>query len=283
MAYALALGSALLYGLADFLGGLAVMRTTTVAAVLVSQFTGLVLLLLLLPILPVASPGHADLLWGGAAGFGGGVGVALLYRALAIGPMAIVAPITAVCAVAIPVIAAVALGERPAPLALVGIVLAVVAIVLVSQQRQAAPDTHTRSPASSAVSLALLAGVAIGFFFFALARAGSNAGLWPLGAARVVGVLLFAAIALTTSASLRMDRRTLLIVVVSGAIDMTANALYLIATWGAPLSVVVTLSSLYPASTIMLARVVLAERLSPWQTAGVGCALTAVVLIVSAP
>jgi len=285
VAYALALGSALLYGSADFLGGIAARRTTTVATVLVSQFAGLVLLLLLLPILPEASPTRADLLWGGAAGLGGGAGVALLYRALAIGTMAIVAPITAVCAVAIPVIAAVMLGEWPAPLAVVGIVLAIVAIVLVSQQRESASDSQAKSSAAASlsVSLALLAGIAIGLFFFALARAGPDAGLWPLGAARAVSVLLFTVIALMTSSSLPMDGPTALVVVGGGAIDIAANALYLIATWGAPLSVVVTLSSLYPASTILLARVVLGERLSPQQTAGVGCAVTAVVMIVNVP
>jgi drug/metabolite transporter (DMT)-like permease len=184
-----------------------------------------------------------------------------------------------------PVIAVVMLGERPVPLAVFGIALAIVAIVLVSQQPESASDSQAKSSAaaSRSFSLALLAGVAIGLFFFALARAGSDAGLWPLGAARAVSVLLFTVIALITSSSLRMDRPTALIVVGGGAIDLAANALYLIATWEAPLSVVVTLSSLYPASTILLARVVLAERLSSLQTAGVGCALTAVVLIVKAP
>src|SRR6476646_194883 len=138
MTYLLAIASALLYGAGAFTGGLATRRASTLPVIVLSQLSGLVLLLLLLPVLPAASPSHADLLWGVAAGLTGGVGVALLYHALAIGRMAVVAPTTAVCAVAVPVLVAVALGERPGPLAALGILLGIVAIVLVSQQ--SAPD-----------------------------------------------------------------------------------------------------------------------------------------------
>src|ERR1700674_3056276 len=113
MTYLLAIGSALLYGAADFTGGLATRRAGTIPVVALSQLSGLVLLALLLPLLPHASPSRADLLWGVCAGLTGGIGVALLYRALAIGKMAGVAPTTAVCAVAIPVLVSVLLGERP--------------------------------------------------------------------------------------------------------------------------------------------------------------------------
>jgi len=120
MAYLLALASALLYGAADFTGGLATRRAATIPVVISSQFSGMVLLALLLPILPGSSPSRTDLLWGVAAGLTGGGGVALLYRALAIGRMAVVAPTTAVCAVVIPVVAAMLLGERPGGLAVLG-------------------------------------------------------------------------------------------------------------------------------------------------------------------
>src|SRR3990170_1973328 len=113
MLYVAALASAGAYGAADFLGGLATRRTNTIAIVVVSQLAGLIVLLLVLPILPASSPVHDDFVWGSAAGFAGGIGVALLYRALAIGSMAIVAPITAVCAVTVPVAAAIAFGDRP--------------------------------------------------------------------------------------------------------------------------------------------------------------------------
>src|SRR5262249_61939315 len=115
MTYMLALASALLYGAGDFAGGLAARRASTLPVIVLSQASGLILLLLLLPILPAATPSRADFLWGVTAGLTGGAGVALLYRALAIGRMAVVAPTTAVCAVVVPVLVSVALREPPGP------------------------------------------------------------------------------------------------------------------------------------------------------------------------
>ena len=109
MAYLLALSSAALYGTADFLCGLASRRANTLVIVVTSQGCGLTLLVLSLPLLPAATPAARDLVWGGAAGLAGGVGVTLLYRALAVGRMAVVAPTTAVCAVTIPVVTSVVL------------------------------------------------------------------------------------------------------------------------------------------------------------------------------
>jgi drug/metabolite transporter (DMT)-like permease len=278
----LALASAVCYGAADFLGGLTSKRAHTLAIVVVSQFAGLLLLLLSLPFLPASTPRTIDYIWGAVAGLAGGTGVALLYRALAIGVMAVVAPTTAVCAVVIPVLVAVGLGERPSLVAVGGIVLAIIAITLVSQSEHPEPVLHEERSGSgtSAFTLALLSGVAIGFFFVALARTSADAGLWPLVAARAVSVGLFATMALLTSQPLRLWGRTLGIVIVGGSLDMLANLLYLIATRSGPLSVVVTLASLYPASTVLLARVVLHERLSRRQWVGIVCAMAAVVMIV---
>jgi drug/metabolite transporter (DMT)-like permease len=285
MVYLLALGSALFYGAADFMGGVTSRRAGAIPVVVLSQFSGMVLLALLLPVLPPASPSRADLLWGVAAGLTGGIGVALLYRALAIGIMAVVAPTTAVCAVAIPVVVAVLLGERPVPLAVGGIVLGIVSIVLVSQQQTAAGasprDRRTSGGLPPGVGTALASGVAIGFFFLSLARTSSEGGMWPLLVARMVSVLLFGSVALAGRTSLRMPAGVMALAFAAGTIDMLANALYVVAARQGPLSVVVTLSSLYPASTVLLARVVLRERLSNVQVTGVVCALAAVVLIVS--
>jgi drug/metabolite transporter (DMT)-like permease len=278
----LALASAAFYGAADFLGGLTSKRAHTLTIVVVSQFAGLVLLLVALPFLPTAFPGRMDFVWGALAGLTGGTGVALLYRALAIGVMAVVAPTTAVCAVVIPVLVAVASGERPGIVTVGGILLAIVAIALVSQSDHPEPVVHEPPSGSgaSAFTLALLAGVAIGFFFVALARTTAEAGLWPLVAARTVSVSLFAVMARLASQSLRLAGSTLGLVVAGGSLDMIANLLYMIATRSGPLSVVVTLASLYPASTVLLARVVLHERLSPRQWIGIVCAMIAVVAIV---
>jgi drug/metabolite transporter (DMT)-like permease len=282
--YLLAIGSALFYGVADFSGGLATRRAGAIPVVLLSQASGLVLLALMLPFLAHASPSRPDLLWGAVAGLTGGVGVALLYRALAIGTMAVVAPTTAVCAVAIPVVVSVLLGERPLPLAIAGIVLGIVSIVLIS--RQAATETGTHDPAMPrrlppGVGTAFASGVAIGLFLLSLAQTSSDAGMWPLIVARVFSVTLFGTIAVAGGRSIRMPVPVVPLAVGGGIMDMLANALYMLAARQGPLSLVVTLSSLYPASTVLLARVVLGERLNAWQMSGVGCALAAIVLIVS--
>jgi len=285
VAAVLALVSATLYGAADFLGGLAARRAPVIPVVTLAQGTGVVLLLALMPLLPPASPSIADLSWGAAAGLAGGAGVAWLYRALAIGTMAIVAPVTAVSAVAIPVAVGLILGERPGALTLIGIITALLSIVLVSQQpaehgAEAPPGTSAlRMPRG--VGIALLSGVAIGLFYLCLARTEADAGLWPLVAARVASTSVFAVGTVATGASLRLSSSALTLAIVGGALDVAANAVYLLAARRGALAVVVTLVSLYPASTVLLAKVFLGERFSRVQAAGIACALAAVLLIVS--
>ena len=252
---------------------------------MLSQACGLVLVALALPLLPAAAPRSADLWWGAAAGLAGGIGVALLYRALAIGTMSVVAPTTAVTAVALPVLTSIALGERPAWLAIAGILLGVASIVLVSRQT-APPDPSDRPSARpssrpSGVGPALVAGIGIGVFLLALAQTRREAGMWPLLTDRIASVAFFGIVAAVGRRSLRMPVTLAALAIGGGALDMTANALYLLAVRIGPLSPVVTLSSLYPASTALLARAILGERLSAWQAAGVVTALGAVVLIVS--
>ena len=280
MAYILALGSAALYGAADFLGGLASRRASTIAIVLTSHAVGLALLVLILPLLPDATPSRGDLAWGGLAGLAGGIGVALLYRALAVGLMAIVAPVSAVCAVTIPVTAGVLLGDGLPWLTIVGVGLAIVAIALVSQGT-ARPSGRRDGTVPRGVGLALTSGVAIGLFFLALAETNAGAGMWPLVSARVASVTLFGAMGLVGGQPLRMEAPVTRIAVAAGVIEVCANALYLLATRYGSLSVVVTLSSLYPASTVILARLTLGEHLNPWPALGLACALVAIALIVS--
>jgi uncharacterized membrane protein len=296
MPYLLALSSAFLYGAADFIGGLTSRRAETTAVVLVSQAAGLIVLALLVPLLPAVTPTGRDLMWGAAAGVCGSIGVAFLYRGLAIGTMAIVAPTTAVCAVILPVAVAAAMGERLSALALSGIVLALVGIVLVGQETRKIQAGGAEGAAAGGVvegaearrrrippglGLALISGVAIGGFFLSLARASPDAGLWPLLVARGSSVVLFGIIAMVGGRSLRMPVSAAAMALIAGVIDMVANALYLVATWSGPLSIIVTLASLYPASTVLLARVFLRERLNALQFAGVIGALIAVLMIVA--
>lgn len=284
-AYALALASALLYGSGDFLGGLSTRRAPPLLVVALGQFAGLVVLLALVAFAPASAPSRGDVFWGMAAGVFGGAGVALLYRALAIGTMSVVAPATAVCAVAVPVLWDIAGGDRPGLQASAGIVLAIVSIVLISQ----APDpgasggraTDGRLPPG--LGIALLSGILVGAFFLALAKTSPTAGLWPLVAARLTSVICFGAGCLFAGQRWRVPAATGALIVSGGVLDMVANALYLLATRGGPLASVVTLASLYPASTVVLARAVLGERIGRIQATGVIAALVAVVLIVSAP
>ena len=276
MAYLLATLAAVFYGAADFTGGMVTKRVATVPVVLLSQATGLVMVAIILPFLGTAPPRAPDLWWGAGGGLAGGVGVALLYYGLANGTMSVVAPTTAVLAVAIPVLTSIALGERPGWLAIAGILLGIGAIALVSR-----PTVNTEGPPRpSGLGVALVAGVAIGLFLLALAQTRPASGLWPLLTARLTSVGLFAVIAVIVRRSVRMPVKLAAIAVGGGALDMLANTLYLLAAQIGPLSPVVTLSSLYPASTVLLARAVLGERLNTWQTAGVGAALVAVLLIV---
>ena len=275
----LALASAAVYGAADFIGGFSARRADTLVVVVISQGAGLVMVAALLPLLQASDPGRADWIWGGVAGLTGGVGVALLYRALAVGIMAVIAPVTAVCAVAVPVVIALALGERPGLQAGAGMGLALVAIVLVSQQ---AGEGGGAIDSRRGVGLAVASGLAIGLFFLALARTNAEAGLWPLLAARIVSVGFFLALTTMRGRSLRLPLPVFAVAAAGGIVDMIANLLYLLASRLGPLTLVVTLTSLYPASTVLLARVVLGERVSPRQWAGVACALAAIVAIVSA-
>jgi drug/metabolite transporter (DMT)-like permease len=275
VAYFLAVLSSIAYGSADFLGGLATRRGAPLFAVVIfSQLTGLILVLIALPLLPPSSATAMDFAWGAAAGLAGGFGVALLYRALSIGVMSVVAPVTAVCAAIVPVAVGVLLGERPAMRAIGGVILAIAAIVLVSQSGEAR--------ATTGVGTAIASGLVIGFFLVFLARSGPPAGLWPLIAARIVSVGFFAALALATRKKIAPDRASLPIVIGGGALDMLANVFYVIAVRQGLMSIVATLTSLYPASTIVLARIVLRERLRAAQQIGIACAAVAIVLIVTA-
>lgn len=280
-----ALMAAAVYGAADFLGGTVAKRATTLAAVVATQGAGLALLLLGTPLMLDATVTANDVLFGALAGLTGSVGVALLYRGLAMGPMSVVAPITAVCAVVIPLIAGLMLGEQLTPLAAVGVAMAIAAVVLLGQE--GTPDTASaevpRSAAhvAQAVRIALVSGVAIGGFFVCLGRTAAPAGLWPLAVSRTVSVTMFLLVAFSTRQTWKIPAVALPAAVGCGALDMIANGLYLAAVRQGQLSLVATLASLYPASTVLLARYVLGERLGRWQQVGVAAAVAAIVLIVA--
>jgi drug/metabolite transporter (DMT)-like permease len=278
VALLLALTSAAVYGTADFFGGLAARRAPALAATVLAQGIGLALVAIALPFFPAERPSADGALWAVGAGVTGGTGVALLYYGLRVGRMSVVAPVTAVCSITIPVLVAIGLGERPGPLGLAGIAVALASVALISRHEDAADKPQVRD---RSLAIALASGIAIGAFLVCLARAGSASGLWPLLIARGASTLALAAAAGLAGVAVSVPRDALPAVIVCGTLDVLANALYLIATRGGPLGLVATLTSLYPASTVLLARLVLGERLRPVQSLGLACAAAAIVLITS--
>jgi drug/metabolite transporter (DMT)-like permease len=276
VAVLLALGCAVVYGAADFMGGLASRKASVFGVVALSQGAGLVALLALLPWLGGAV-GPSDLAWGAAAGIAGATGLVVFFRALAGGVMSVIAPITAVTAAAVPVLVGLLSGERLHAWSAVGIALALAAVVLVSAESGLGALRAAR-PAS--VVPALVAGAMFGIFFVMLDRTSDDSGLTPLVTARIASMGLVVLIALVGRRPLKVERVALPLVVASGIGDMTANALFLLATQqDGQLAITGVLASLYPVSTVVLAQVVLRERLVQAQVAGLGAAIVAVVLI----
>jgi drug/metabolite transporter (DMT)-like permease len=277
MAVLLATTCAVVYGTADFFGGLATRRSRVLAVVMLTQITGLLFVLPLLPLLP-GRPSFGALAWGMGAGLCGGLGVILFYRALAGGVMSVVAPTTATMSAALPVVVGLVMGERPEPIALGGVALALAAVVLVSRNSGSIVGGATLGP----ILQSLASGLGFGAFFILLKQVPQDTGLWPLFGARLASVIVVAVLALTTGRTLRPGRGALPTIVAAGILDMVANVLYLLAAQRGLLVLVAVLVSLYPASTLLLARFVLGERLNTVQAAGVGLALGAVALIASA-
>lgn len=275
VAVLLGLSAAAFYGAADFLGGLATRRAAMLAVTAVSQFVGLLCLLAVVPFFP----GHLserDIAWSLAGGACGGVGIALLYHALSIGRMGVVSPITAVVAAALPVAAGVARGDALRWFQSAGIAIALIAIVLISFSRE---ESGEREIATAGVKEAILSGIAIGLFFLMLGASRPTAGFDVLIPARAGSIGLLLLLAAATRTRIVPGGGTLPIVIASGAIDMAANVMFVLSARAGNLAIAAVLTSLYPASTVLLARAVLGERLQSSQKLGVALALLGVALI----
>jgi uncharacterized membrane protein len=275
----LALSAAAIYGTADFLGGVAARRTSALTVTVLAHVVGLALLGAALVVLPAAHPTAVDLAFGAAAGTLGGVGLILFYRALASGAMSVVAPVAALFGAALPVTVGLGLGEQLSLPALVGIGVAVAAVALVSREEPAEVGRAPRRASQHPLVLAVLAGLAFGAFFVMLSRTHAAAGLWPLLAARVASIALLGGFSLVTGRSLRPTPGSRRLIVAAGAGDMVANVLYLLAVRRGLVSLVAVIVALYPAATVLLAQVVLGERLRRIQVAGLTLAAGAAVLL----
>jgi drug/metabolite transporter (DMT)-like permease len=311
MEIVLALGSALAYGVSDFTGGVLSKRAHVFTVILLSQVISCVLLLLALPFWEGSFPREA-LGWGSAAGVMGVAGAALLYRGLAVGRMGVVAPITAVLAATIPLTFGLITGERPGSVAFIGVIVGLVAVVLISMSPEPASDggdayresfesrgaSGTRGPRehrenrvldaiakgpvsrpAQGIPEAVGAGLGFGLFFILLERTPTDSGLWPLVGTRISMLATMGLLVAIGSASLRPPEGTVQALILLGVTNLGADLLFLLATRSGLLSLVAVITSLYPAATVALARVLLNERMVRQQLIGVAFAAASVTLI----
>jgi drug/metabolite transporter (DMT)-like permease len=297
MSVPFALPSAVTYGIADFAGGLAARRASVLVVTVVAQASGLVTLLLAIGLV-TGRPSPTAFGFGALAGIVGVSGLLLYLKALAVGPMGVVAPLSAVISAGLPLAVGLMGGERLGPVAVLAVGIALVAILL------ATTGTRHDRAASTGVLLGLAAGVGFGMFFVAVDAAPADSGLWPLLAGRIAAVVLLTGLVLrhhlplptrTRAASLapaagesgvstwrvaRSGTRTpVVLMVVSGVFDTLANVLFLVATRLGDLGISAVVVSLYPVVVVLLARVVLGERLTRTQLLSAALALTASALL----
>ncbi len=271
MAALLALISSLSWGVADFLGGIASRRAGPVQVLAVSYPAGALLLTLIALFIIPGNLTPAVIPYAVVAGAIGALAIGLLYAALTRGPMGVVSPITAVMSGAVPVAVGLMRGESLAPLAIVGIVLAVAAVILVSRE---SGHVHERTPLS-ALLLAIASGTAIGLYLTAIGLAPQDSGIWVATLGRWVSTIVMIATLVLVVRSFTRSRFPWLLVIVSGLLDASANGIFQLATQRGLLAIVAVIGSLYPAATVVLARIFLHERLNRLQITGVVAALIA--------
>ncbi|HEY2316233.1 MAG TPA: DMT family transporter [Streptosporangiaceae bacterium] len=311
-----ALAAALLYGSADFLGGVATRRAQALSILPASTLAGLAIVLVA-ALAAGESPSRGGLAWGLAAGAVGGIGLIIFYAGLAKGPMIIVAPTSALSATVLPVAVSLAGGERASATVYAGALICLAAIVLVSAAGSPSGDGALRSSAAGdgesgggepgdgeavskkraaslidrlarrgfhvrAIGYGLAAGATFGLFFIFLRNAGQSGAFWPIVASRLAGfliVVIAAAVTRTRPVIASGGPRLLLATFGSGILDASANVSYVLATRAGLFGLAVVLTSLYPGVTVMLARFVLGERLRVVQVAGLLLAAAGIVLV----
>lgn len=246
-----------------------------------SYATGLVIMVIVVPVLGEAFPSAGAAGYGAAAGLAGILGLGAFYRALAIGTMSIVAPISAT-GVIIPVVVGLLQGEEPSTIASAGLVLAIVGVVLASRESrpEGVPEIDEAARRQS-ILLALVAGVGFGAYFTFADLAAEESVTWALLLSRAVGLALLLAVVLRVVGTATVPRTApaLAPLVAIGILDLIANALYNVATTKGDLSGVAVAAALYPVVTVLLAALVLHERVRGSQALGVVAALTGVVMV----
>ncbi|MEV4038613.1 EamA family transporter [Streptomyces umbrinus] len=279
MGESLALLSALCFGITHFVSGLLSRRVDGMTVALHAQLGGTALALVLAPGLSAGSASFADYGWGALSGVGTGVGVAFLYRAMSQGAMSVVVPVSDVGAVALPVLVGVTLlGEHLSAPVWVGIAAVLPALWLVSQDTPGAARER-RGAMSEGVPSSLVASVGIGLQFLAMAQVDGESGLWPVALSRAVSVVVIAVVLAPYGACWTMPTGAWAAAVAAGMVGTAAIVLYLEATTRQLTAVATVLSSLYPAVPVVLALLLLGERLNRRQVLGLVCAASAIGLI----
>lgn len=281
MVVVLSLGCAIAYGLSDFIGGILARRISAWTVAMVAQSTATVLTLGL-ALATDGDPTGADWAWSVLAGVGNGAGAGFLYRGLAAATMTVVAPVSALLAALLPVVVGVTTGDRPSAVTWTGVAVALPAIWLVSQVHEHTDPDRRRSHRGGLLD-GVLAGLGFGVLFAALGQVPDDAGFAPLALTQATSVLATLALAVILRASWvprdRGAQRQALRAASVGVLGMSATVLFLLATQTGLLTVAAVLSSLYPATTVLLAAVVLRERIGRVQAIGLVLAVLAVALV----
>jgi drug/metabolite transporter (DMT)-like permease len=271
----LSLAASCCWGVADFTGGLQSKRVAVPVVLALVEGTGLVLVLVVVAAAGKPFPGDRAVVLSLVAGVGGVLALGCFYRALSIGTMSIVAPISAT-GVALPVIVGVATGDELSVLVSAGLAVTVVGVILAS--REAHEDEGRAAAGRLSIGLALLAAVGFGSYFVLSDAAADDSVWWFLVLSRVIPVPALIGLALWRGIP-RPQPRAVLVLAAAGSLDCGATALYAVANTKGALSIVAVVGSLYPVATVVLARVVLGERIRPIQRAGVVAALAGVAMI----
>lgn len=276
LAVGLSLTAAIFWGLADFLGGIESRRTPGLVVVILSQATGLAAACAAALILGEIWSGAEAVTWALIAGSLISVGILAFYRALAIGTMSIVAPLSA-AGVIVPVVVGLMNGDNLDPPQIAGMVIGALGILLASLHAE--PEGERRDRARASIALALVTAVLVGLALAAFDRSAEDGVLPTLLWAKVAAVVVLGLLVLMTRPAMNVEGDHLLPIAAIGLLDVAATGLFALATTEGFLSIVAVVSSLYPIVTVILALAILRERVRPVQMAGVVCALVGVGLI----
>jgi len=274
-----ALASAIGYGASDYAAGLATRAASVIRVTLLAEAASVLALLLVAPWVSTQTPSAASVAWAAVAGLGGIIGAMTLYLGFRHAAFSVAGPLSAVASAGFSVLAGLLFGEHPSVLALAGIALALPAIVAVSASGGGEPEGRDSGSRAAGTAYGLVAGVCFAVLFIGLNRSGSGHDLWPLVIAQMTGLIAVSLIAAVSRDLKPPPLRAGWLAILAGVTGAAGTTCYFVATHESLLAVTAVITSLYPGSTILLARVLLGERLTRTRLAGLGLAAASVALI----